>query len=1089
LAVAGDPFRYTDVERLAFDECRLMLCNLQVYHLPSEDPGYVMEIHTDASGGAGTKQDPGQWGAVLGQRRDVTSPIHAEGFELLQLAGGSFNERQAKWDILRKECAALYMAVKGFRLYTFGRCIRIIVDSKVLTYMHRSAVPMVQRWYSFIQSQDYVMIHFSSEKNSFADALTRCTYIPPAARLVGIEPNPGPMEHIILSSDTSDDDLPIISAITRSAAVSRPPSALPALPSRRQRTRQPTRGTPAPLTLSSPADTSAPPLVQQPLASPVVSSPPLLEQAPVRQSPLHTFRIVVPPAPDDAPPLMAPSNPAHPSLSQPPPEAIELPVPFLRLIQQSDTHPTTVPWTIMLPNPVVEEPEPPNLTTVHVVGHSEPASPSSLFHALAFAITHHDANAASRGHHFNNPCASHHVDDCRESVVAWMTNNSLLPCSHLRMSPFEYRRALYSNDMFGLYHNGAIYHPQDWLSYLSLLNDPATEPDELILLCAAACFSSEIVVILRDDRTCVITPTLAFRRIYLTFHDGSRHFNWCHIASQQCNDPDNCNLSLFLKCSFATPGIQDEVIARPHGLSDEPDVTALRRRQIAAAHCGHTGHPGIHATLALLRSRRQVWRGMTAQVTQFIGRCATCILARARLNPAQPAIATLRLSSRPLRRWHCDQTGTLTPCKYTGYQRIITFICESTGYAVLYGSRFGSALEMAISLVHLVGTYGHFDSFHSDNGCENDNFIIQQFCKITGIKHTNSVPNNPETNGIVERGIQTVKRFLRTIIADGLASHNSWGFMIPIVQKAVNSAPFGPLQVPPSSIIFAALYCPEHFVIPSFEERRSQFECESDLADGNHYHPSANFVHRAAYFQQTVNNVRQEIMTRALELCVASPSVPPTAVAVGSQVLIPWPSDRPPTTLHPYRRGPYIVLRTVGNVLYLQHAVFPTPDSQAPSLRWSSSSQIFVISNALERLVADPSAAQAVSSIPFQRAIDCVLSHSVDPTFDIIHDTTNQRYHVQHQLYRCRLIGSVPFAADLDTFVCTLPYSDIQHTLAMDAYVLCFPFLHGHLPISNMPITWNPCLGPRSQRPMHIPDIAAERALPLYDPLVSDEEL
>jgi hypothetical protein len=111
----------------------------------------------------------------------------------------------------------------------------------------------------------------------------------------------------------------------------------------------------------------------------------------------------------------------------------------------------------MLPNPVIEEPEPPNLTTVHVVGHSEPASPSSLLdHALAFAITHHDANAASRGHHFDNPCASHHVDDCRESAVAWMTNNSLLPCSHLRMSPFEYRRALYSNDMFGLYHNGAI---------------------------------------------------------------------------------------------------------------------------------------------------------------------------------------------------------------------------------------------------------------------------------------------------------------------------------------------------------------------------------------------------------------------------------------------------------------------------------------------------------------------------------------------------------------------------------------------------------------------------------------------------------
>jgi hypothetical protein len=75
-AVASEPFRFTEVECQAFDACRAMLCDLQVYHLPSEAPGYVMEIHSDASGGSCTKEDPGHWGAVLGQKARVSMLVN-----------------------------------------------------------------------------------------------------------------------------------------------------------------------------------------------------------------------------------------------------------------------------------------------------------------------------------------------------------------------------------------------------------------------------------------------------------------------------------------------------------------------------------------------------------------------------------------------------------------------------------------------------------------------------------------------------------------------------------------------------------------------------------------------------------------------------------------------------------------------------------------------------------------------------------------------------------------------------------------------------------------------------------------------------
>jgi hypothetical protein len=423
----------------------------------------------------------------------------------------------------------------------------------------------------------------------------------------------------------------------------------------------------------------------------------------------------------------------------------------------------------------------------------------------------------------------------------------------------------------------------------------------------------------------------------------------------------------------------------------------------------------------------------------------------------------------------------MTPCQFTGFQRIITFICEATGYVVLFGSRHGSALEIAIALVHLVGTYGLFDSFHSDNGSENDNFTIKQFCTITGIKHTSSVPCNPETNGLVERGIQTVKRFLRTMLTDGLAEHNAWGFLIPIVQKAVNSSPFGPLQVPPSSVIFASLYCPHDFVIPSFHEHRARYDIDCDIADGNHYHPSANFIHRAAYFQQVVNTRRQEIMDKAIADTTASPALPPSVIAAGSQVLIPWPSDRRPTSMHPYRRGPYVVLRSDGNVLSLQHTLVPLPDGQASSLRWSTSAQVFVIHDTLARHGDDPSAIHAAAGLPIQRPIDCVLDFSLLPSLLHLPNRSVQRLHVSNQEYRCRILGALSTAADARPMVRTFQYDEIKHTFAFDTFLLCHPFLVGHTPVASMPVTWNPCAVPPSARPMHAPDIAAERALPLED--------
>jgi len=89
---------------------------------------------------------------------------------------------RAAWDVLRKECYALFQGLLRFRPFVYGRRVRFIVDSKVLMYMFRSESAVIKRWHAFIQTLDYEMVHVSSESNAIADCISRYTYIaPPAA--------------------------------------------------------------------------------------------------------------------------------------------------------------------------------------------------------------------------------------------------------------------------------------------------------------------------------------------------------------------------------------------------------------------------------------------------------------------------------------------------------------------------------------------------------------------------------------------------------------------------------------------------------------------------------------------------------------------------------------------------------------------------------------------------------------------------------------------------------------------------------------------------------------------------------------------
>jgi hypothetical protein len=158
-----------------------------------------------------------------------------------------------------------------------------------------------------------------------------------------------------------------------------------------------------------------------------------------------------------------------------------------------------------------------------------------------------------------------------------------------------------------------------------LMRNNHTFAHQLIVKVAAICFYCQIVIYDKRGAVSQNCPSPAFRRTFLSFNSqefDTDHFQWCHNVSDSCD---------FLECENFNPVSFRSVLPKlnsvhiPANFSvpsiDLSITTEERTRLLHEAHCGHTGHPGIKATIKILKDNSAQWRGMTAHVKQFISQC------------------------------------------------------------------------------------------------------------------------------------------------------------------------------------------------------------------------------------------------------------------------------------------------------------------------------------------------------------------------------------------------------------------------------------------------------------------------------------
>lgn len=164
----------------------------------------------------------------------------------------------------------------------------------------------------------------------------------------------------------------------------------------------------------------------------------------------------------------------------------------------------------------------------------------------------------------------------------------------------------------------------------------------------------------------------------------------------------------------------------------------------------HQGHQGI--TRCRLRAKISVWwPGISSHISEMVEKCHIC--ARDAERRKEPLIPT------PLPDYPWQMIGTdlfqlgkdhyvLVVDYFSRYPEVLK-LSSTTSSAVI------SALKATFS------RYGIPETVRSDNGPQFSSGEFEQFSKSYGFCHATSSPLFPQSNGLVERMVKTVKRLLQ----------------------------------------------------------------------------------------------------------------------------------------------------------------------------------------------------------------------------------------------------------------------------------------------------------------------------------------
>lgn len=166
----------------------------------------------------------------------------------------------------------------------------------------------------------------------------------------------------------------------------------------------------------------------------------------------------------------------------------------------------------------------------------------------------------------------------------------------------------------------------------------------------------------------------------------------------------------------------------------------------------HQSHPGTTRMKGLARSYVW-WPQLDADVEGVVNGCDTCQVNRK--TPQQAPLHPWEWPDKPWRRLHVDYAGP-----FMGRMFLVIMDAHSKWMEV-YPLHSSTAAVTIECLRNCFSRYGLPEMVVSDNGTCFTSRDFQDFMVRNGIQHVTTAPWHPASNGLAERGVQTLKALLK----------------------------------------------------------------------------------------------------------------------------------------------------------------------------------------------------------------------------------------------------------------------------------------------------------------------------------------
>ncbi|KAJ9504506.1 hypothetical protein QJQ45_030417 [Haematococcus lacustris] len=240
---------------------------------------------------------------------------------------------------------------------------------------------------------------------------------------------------------------------------------------------------------------------------------------------------------------------------------------------------------------------------------------------------------------------------------------------------------------------------------------------------------------------------------------------------------------------------------------------AERPHLVSTMH-NNTGHFGGRRTAALLQ-HTYWWRGLAADAQAVVARCTACDRVKAAFNAKSP-----ELHSLPIRalfyRWGVDLCGPFIPSR-SGHKYIMVCIEHLSKWVEIIPIPNKEAATTASAFAHhVLGRYGACAEVVTDGGTEFQGAFAELLQRAL-IDHRTTSANHPQSNGLSERCVQTVKACLRKHCTSNRVT-DRWDDALPMIALGYRCSTQESTRMTPYELLFAR----KPVVPPAIAERVEQ---------------------------------------------------------------------------------------------------------------------------------------------------------------------------------------------------------------------------------------------------------------------------